>query len=538
MLRVKKRVIYVSIILLFFVLMGRVVHAAESASSEVHITIETSQTAAENKEMKSVNTSDQQMHIRYGIMLCVSILVLLKYIIKMKKSSFWLPVALLLFLLIPQTTHAEETSNVDVTVPSKLSVVFEADGTTSVSDFAVCNHTLLPMSIKKIYVVEKNDWKLCGPDISIPVDTKRIELIIEQSSIGANENNVDIPIGYDTSKDLDIQIRRGAWTLDYMSEEALQLEFEYEFGTREFALSFNSSGGEEVYEERMVTNGTVTELPTPFRVGYEFTGWADSTGRSYKDQYTMPIRDECLTARWRAVSGYVLYLEDDQSLRFVYPTEPISVGDMYDNTTVTAIYAIRKNAAYSSVSQVPWYDYNMYKTTVIKKVIIEDVIQPKSTAYWFHNMRDCEVFQLEKLDTSQVVDMSYMFGWAGYNVKEFEITGLGSFDVSQVKKMRAMFTYMAYNAANINLDIQKWKVYNVTDMSQMFAYMGYNSTAISVGLLADWEVVSVTNMDSMFQLTGYCAKWYVYLVPWDVSNVTTHVDFNLGVNTKVIPPIW
>lgn len=104
--------------------------------------------------------------------------------------------------------------------------------------------------------------------------------------------------------------------------------------------------------------------------------------------------------------------------------------------------------------------------------------------------------------------------------------------------MKAMFTYMAYNAANVNLDIQKWKVYNVTDMSQMFAYMGYNSTAISVGLLGDWEVVSVTNMDAMFKSTGYYAKWYVYLIPWDVSNVTTHVDFNLGVNTKVVPPNW
>ena len=445
---------------------------------------------------------------------------------------------ILLFLFLPKTSHAAETRNVAVAVPSNLSVVFESDGTTSISEFTVSNQTLLPISIKKINVVEKNDWELCTPESEIPVDTKQLELKIEQVSVEPEENIVDIPVEYNTSRDVDIEVRRGAWTSDHAPEEAFQLEFEYEFGTREFALSFNSSGGEDVYEERMVTNGTVVELPTPFRIGYEFTGWADSTGRSYKNQYTMPIGDECLTARWKEVSGYALYFEDDQSLRFVYPTEPISVGDMYDNAIVTAIYSIGKNSVYSSVSQVPWYDYNMYKKTVVKKVIIEDVIQPKSTAYWFNNMRDCEVFQLENLDTSQVVDMSYMFGWAGYNAKEFEITGLGSFDVRQVKKMKAMFTYMAYNAANVNLDIQKWKVYNVTDMSQMFAYMGYNSTAISVGLLGDWEVVSVTNMDAMFKSTGYYAKWYVYLIPWDVSNVTTHVDFNLGVNTKVVPPNW
>ncbi len=538
MLRVKKSVIYVSIILLLLVLTGRVVHATESASSEVYIMIETAQTTQEIQKIKSVSTGDDQMLMLYGVLLCVASLVFIRRMQKVKKSFLCLLFVMVLFFLVPQTLHAEETDNVDITVPSNLSIVFEADGTTSVSEFTISNHTLLPISIKNIHVVEKNDWKLCTTDGEIPVDTKKLELKIEQSSIKAGENVVDIPIGYETNKNLNVQVQRGAWTSDHITEEAFQLEFEYEFGTREFELTFNAKGSTDVFDKMMVTNGDMIELPTPFRIGYEFSGWSDSVGRLHQGQYTMPIGNECLEASWREVSGFALYLKDDQSLRFVYPTKPIRVGDLYDEYTVTAIYPIRKNSAYSSVSQVPWYDYNMYKNTVVKKVIIEDVIQPKSTAYWFCNMRDCEMFQLDNLDTSNVTDMSYMFAWAGYNAKKFEITGIDMFDVRQVKKMKAMFTYMAYNADNIDLDIQKWKVYNVTDMSQMFAYMGYKSTAIYVGLLADWEVVSVTNMDAMFKSTGYYAKWYIYLVPWDVSNVKTHVDFNLGVNTKVIQPIW
>ena len=85
---------------------------------------------------------------------------------------------ILLFLFLPKTSHAAETSYVAVAVPSNLSVVFEADGTTSVSEFTVSNQTLLPLSIKKISVVEKNDWKLCASDSEIPVDSKQMELKI------------------------------------------------------------------------------------------------------------------------------------------------------------------------------------------------------------------------------------------------------------------------------------------------------------------------------------------------------------------------
>ena len=473
-------------ILLVCCLMGGVVHASESANSEVQITIETAQSAEEMREIRSVQTGDQRMLILYAVILCVALLFLLIHVIKVKKSSLWLPGVMLLILLVPKTSYAAETGNVAVTVPTNLSVIFESDGTTSISEFTVSNQTLLPLFIKKIHVIEKNDWKLCTSDREIPVDTKQIELKIENLTLEAEANLVDIPIGYDTSRNLDIQIRRGAWTLKHAPEEAFQLEMEYEFGTREFALSFDSNGSGEVYGERMVTNGTVAELPTPFRAGYEFNGWADSTGRLYKNQYTMPVGNECLKASWREVSGYVLYLKDDQTLRFVYLNAPLNVGDLYDGIAVTAIYPILKNSVYTSAAQVPWYDSNTYKTTVVKKVIVEDVIQPTSTAFWFYNMRDCERFELENLDTSKVVNMTNMFAYAAYNASKLQITGINGFDVRQVTTMQGMFKYMGYNVSSIQFNIQEWKVYKVKDMSHMFEYMAYNSSSLSIGYLANW----------------------------------------------------
>lgn len=506
-----------------------------STGSEVQITIETAQTAEELREMKSVRTGDGQTLILYIVILCIALL-LIRYVTKIKKRFLWLPGLIILFLLIPHTSHAAETNNVAVTVPTKLSVIFESDGTTSVSEFTVSNQTILPLSIKKIYIVEKNDWKLCASDSEIPVDTKQMELKIEQVSIGAGENLVDIPIQYEASRNIDIQIRRGAWTSKHAPEEAFQLELEYEFGTREFALSFDSNGSADVYEERIVTNGTVAELPTPFRAGYEFTGWADSAGRLYKDQYTMPAGNECLQASWREVSGYVLYLKDDQSLRFVYLTEPTYVGDMHDAFTITAIYPIIKGTVYTSASQVPWYDFNTYKTTVVKKVMVEDVIQPTSTAFWFYNMRDCERFELDNLDTSQVVNMSCMFAYAAYNASKPQITGISGFNVSQVTTMQGMFKYMAYNASSFNFNIQEWKTYKVKDMSHMFEYMAYNASSLSLGYLANWDVDQVTTMDYMFYMTGYRASWRLSLKLMRVSSGTSHVNFNSGVSTKVIAP--
>ena len=524
------------IILILSFLVGGIAEAAESASSEVNIMIEASQTLQEIQNIKSISTGDSHKMMLYGVLICVAIFVILMCVIKVKKSLMCLPLIIVMFLFFSQTIKAAETENVDVTVPSNLSIVFESDGTTSISEFTISNHTLLPISIKNIYVEELNGWKLCNVESEIPVDTKQLKLEIENTPIRVGGNIVDFLIGYEASKELDIQVQRGAWTKDHTPEEAFQLEMEYEFGTREFELSFDLSGGSDSYEEINVENGEIVQIPTPFRVGYEFSGWADSKGNLYKNQYTMPVGDECLKASWREVVGFVLYLKDDQSLRFVYLTEPISLGDLYDGISVSAIYPIPATAVYSSVSQVPWYDYNTYKTTVVKKVIVEDQLKPKSTAFWFYNMRDCELFQMEKLDTSQVTNMASMFGYAAYNAAKFEITGIGDFDVSQVTSMKGMFQYAAYNVPTFQCVIQDWKVYKVKDMSRMFEYMGYNSTSFSVGFLRSWNVQGVTNMDAMFYMTGYRANWYVFLASWKVSSTVSHVNFNYGVTSKVVAP--
>jgi hypothetical protein len=72
----------------------------------------------------------------------------------------------------------------------------------------------------------------------------------------------------------------------------------------------------------------------------------------------------------------------------------------------------------------------------------------------------------------------------------------------------------------------------------MFAGTGYNAKTFNLGTLGIWRVSNVTNMDAMFKETGYRANWYMYLRDWDVKKVTTHVNFNQGVSSKVLAPRW
>jgi len=133
-------------------------------------------------------------------------------------------------------------------------------------------------------------------------------------------------------------------------------------------------------------------------------------------------------------------------------------------------------------------------------------------------------------DTSNVVDMSYMFYGNG-----FPTNYISKWNVSSVTNMSYMFAY-----AGFNTDISKWDVSRVNDMSHMFEYSSFNKP------IGDWNTSSVTNMSYMFMSAGAfdqpIGKWDVSSVrdmegmfsgvivfnqdigSWDVSNVSNMKD--------------
>lgn len=569
MKKITNKIGKVLVLLLVCLSIGMVASAANSATTEVQIAIEAAETMTEDDEKdvtgaeddnsghtdedeliqddsrrveknEHVQTGDSSKAWVYiavaGVMVVLGGICLLK-----KKRTGWLAVFALIFslFLANHSVYAtEQTQNVNVTVPGSISVSFDKTGENSISEFSIDNPLPVPVNIDKVTVTECNEWKLCSSGEEIPVNTKRMTFTFEDTCLKAEENTLGITIPEESSKECNIDIDRGAWTTSGTAEKALQLEFEYTIGKKQFQLSYDTNGGIPKIPSQMVYNGETVMLPSVEKEGYALVGWEDFDGNLYTDKFIMPMEDVTLTAKWKEKTTYAIYVQGDYSLRFIQSADDIKAGSIYNNMTVTAVYSGFENKTYNSVEQIPWYDDNYYIDRVVKRVIVEDKIQPVNTAYWFNYMYDCEHFDLEKLDTSKVTDMSYMFAWAGFDATTLSIKGVDDFDVSNVKKMPYTFAYVGRNSNSVIVDLSRWNVSKVTNMSDMFSGMGYLANTFSVGDLSNWNVSNVTNMYSMFQQTGYVANWLVDCSKWDVSKVTSYNNFDFQVDAKVIDPYW
>ena len=136
----------------------------------------------------------------------------------------------------------------------------------------------------------------------------------------------------------------------------------------------------------------------------------------------------------------------------------------------------------------------------------ENIIIPKCEA--------TQCYNLSKLDTSEITDMSQLFQFSMFNDLH-STNGIGlhngdisNWDVSNVTTMEWMF----FNAEYFNGDISNWDVSNVTNMCGMFTSSeNFNSP------IGNWDVSKVTNMDWMFYNT---TNFNQALNNWVVSNVT------------------
>ena len=547
MKRIKKHLGKVLVLLCACLTIGTVADAAGKATTDVDITIEADTinqverelTEPEDTNSETVQTGDSKVWLKYIVALGVALIVIIGSIRKKRKGMLAAFALVFTMLFVNNTVLAADTSeNINVTIPTNISISFDESGNNSISKFDINNQSLVSIAIENIRVTECNDWQLCSKGQEIPVNTKNLVFEIEDQVLLAGENSVNIPIAEQTSKAMDIQVERGAWSISKAKETAFQLEFEYEIGERPFELRFVSDGNTEILPARMIYNGEILKLPTPKRDGYAFKGWEDENGKVYTDQFVMPIGDVTLKAIWKETVAYAIYSATDTSLHFVRTADTIRVGDMYNGRVVTGLYTGFEEAVYTSENQVPWYDGNYYANRIVTKIIFEDVIKPKSTAHWFQYAYDCTELDVRNLDTSAVTNMEYMFQCFAWDAKTITVTGMSEWDVSNVTSMEWMFGGFGFNTPTIQLDLSKWNVSKVTTMKYMFYQMGQWSSAFSLGDLSGWNVSSAKNLSSMLYLTGVRATWSLNLSKWNVKNVTDHTSFCTQNESRVIQPKW
>ena len=441
---------------------------------------------------------------------------------KLKTIFMLLAMTMTLFACKGTDAKAANSSGVSVNVPAKIDIIFNEDGTASVSDMYLENDSLVPVEVQNVNIKEFNEWKVVPKNQKISVNSKQLSLQMGDRELVTGSNAINQQVAEGERYDLDVTVNRGAWTQPIASEKALELELEYKIGTKEFALTLNANGGAS-NEVLHTENGTCVSLPKPTKEGYQFEGWQDEDGTRYTDEYVMPIGDVKLTAVWKKLNAYAIFSASDGSLTFVKTVDEIKAGQTYNGKPVTSVYTGFEEKEYTSSSQVPWYADGKYKS--IKSVVVKDVIKPISTAYWFYYCESCASFDVKNLDTSKVTTMCNMYGMTGRasDISSYTITGMDTWDTSQVTNMLSMFEAAAIKVSNFNIgNVGKWDVSKVTDMRRMFSAAGMRATNVYIGDLSNWDTRSLTQ-------TVYMFEHFAWQTPsinignigkWNVSNVT------------------
>ena len=383
---------------------------------------------------------------------------------KIYKSILCLISCLFLAGIVKNVGYAANNNQVNVTVPASVNIVFNEDGTNSIGEFAVVNESQVPIILTNVRAQTRQGWALVSEQDVIPVNAKKLIFWMEETCLKEGDNTFQIQVPENTKKKLEVEIQRGAWTTALDAEEALSLEFAYEVGKKEFQLTLDGNGSEESLLPIKACNGDAVKLPKPFLVKHQFLGWQDAGGNLYQEDYIMPIGGGSLKAVWQRTEAYAIYSADDKSLRFIRSAEPIVEGSIYHGRTVTRVYTGFEDYPYD-VNHIPdwiWAGGNYGGNMV--NVIVEDVIQPISMAYWFFSFRDTAYFELDKIDTSKVTSAEGMFNVASGNITDtVTIKGIANWDVSNVTNMEAMFWDVAASAEKLIVDdITGWNVQNVT----------------------------------------------------------------------------
>ena len=170
------------------------------------------------------------------------------------------------------------------------------------------------------------------------------------------------------------------------------------------------------------------------------------------------------------------------------------------------------------IDKEPWYDASKmpqwYGSSTVIKISFLDKVVPENIEYWFVSLTNLTTIEnMNNLDTSNVTDMSVMFGGCS-SLTSINLTGL---DTSNVINMQDMFKdctlltnvditglntskvtrmyRMFMRCNNIqNLDLSNWDTSNVESMAMMFC----DCTSLTNLNLSGWNTAKVYGMMQMF----------------------------------------
>ena len=125
----------------------------------------------------------------------------------------------------------------------------------------------------------------------------------------------------------------------------------------------------------------------------------------------------------------------------------------------------------------------------------------------FARLNKVEVIDISGWDTSNVINMSYMFNRC---TKLKKIVGIENLDVSKLKTTKIMF----YGCKNlVELDLTNWNPILLNSAWNMFSYC---SNLKIIKNIENWQLPNIKNVSYMFYK---CTKLDVDLSNWNLRNI-------------------
>lgn len=340
----------------------------------------------------------------------------------------------------PTSDSTVYEENVTVSIPTRVPICVKADGTISMPDA----HT---------WQIENHG----GTDVTV-------------SSISSSDMSEDIiKLGLQTGDE---------YMFDDESHALGHWDFEYSDGKDVFSKSAGTADN-----PLMISNGF------PLNVGW-YTEVSDSALRSASSE---PRGIGTVSFSFRPVykETFAVYNSDVRSLDF-YKRTNLAVpaeGDTFDGKRADSVFPIDTENGYHqrfvnsagagmNVS-VPWC--HLMNKAQIDTVTVRDVINPKSTSWWFEHGQ-MKTLDLTKLDMSRCVDAQRMFS---YNGNIVSIEGMDTWDMSSLENAYAMFDGF-FNRMNDISFCRNWNMSKCRNFGAMF----YNTFGMENVDFGNWDCPS------------------------------------------------
>lgn len=200
------------------------------------------------------------------------------------------------------------------------------------------------------------------------------------------------------------------------------------------------------------------------------------------------------TGAVKKIQAFAVYSADDGSLSFYKRAGMPSAGEQFEGKTATAVYT-----GIEKYSGSPWEGY---ASKIKTATVVDDGLQPYFMDSWFFRCKSMTACDLRKLNTSNVVDMNWMFNSCSSLTT---IGDLSNWDTSKVTDMGNMFNYCSKLTS---LDLSNWDTTNVTNMIGMFI----GCTKLQEATFGEnWKWVGTNGYlptPSSTYITGADGKWY------------------------------